>query len=68
MSKPTDLRRLGTILLLGVIAGLTFKSTAQGFIRVPADFVISHDEVRKMIQELQAQRQGGAPAKRGWRG
>src|SRR5215208_2934927 len=51
-----------------VIAGLTFKSTAQGFIRVPADFVISHDEVRKMIQELQDQRQRDAQTKRGWRG
>jgi len=51
-----------------VIAGLTFKSTAQGFIRVPADFVISHDEVRKMIQELQDQRLRDAQTKRGWRG
>ena len=51
-----------------VIAGLTFKSTAQGFIRVPADFVISHDEVRKMIAELQEQRLRAAQTKRGWRG
>lgn len=50
-----------------VIAGLTFKSTAQGFIRVPADFVVSHDEVRKMIQDLQDLRQGDQP-KRGWLG
>jgi hypothetical protein len=51
-----------------VIAGLTYKSTAQGFIRVPADFVISHDEVRNMIQDLQDQRQHEAQTKRGWRG
>jgi len=40
-----------------VISGLTYKSTAQGFIRIPADFVLSHEEVRKMNQELQDQRQ-----------
>ena len=51
-----------------VIAGLTYKSTAQGFIRVPADFVISRDEVRKIIQDLQDQRQHEAQTKRGWRG
>jgi hypothetical protein len=51
-----------------VIAGLTFKSTAQGFIRVPADFVLSHDEVRKMIQDLQDQRQRDPHTKRGWLG
>jgi hypothetical protein len=49
-----------------VITGLTFKSTAQGFIRVPADFVLSHDEVRKMIQDLKDQRQRDQQAKRGW--
>jgi len=51
-----------------VIAGLTYKSTAHGFIRVPADYVLSHDEVRKMIQELQDQRQRDSQPKRGWRG
>jgi hypothetical protein len=51
-----------------VITGLTFKSTAQGFIRVPADFVLSHDEVRKMIQDLKDQRQREQPTKRGWLG
>ncbi len=51
-----------------VITGLTFKSTAQGFIRVPADFVISHDEVRKMIQDLQDQRQREPQTRRGWLG
>ena len=48
-----------------VITGLTYKSTAQGFIRVPADFVLSHEEVRKMNQELQDQRQR-EQTKRGW--
>ena len=51
-----------------VITGLTFKSTAQGFIRVPADFVVSHDEVRKMIQDLHDQRQREPQTKRGWLG
>lgn len=48
-----------------IIAGLTYKSTAQGFIRIPADFVLSHDEVRKMVQDLTDQRQREQP-KRGW--
>lgn len=48
-----------------VITGLTFKSTAQGFIRIPADFVLSHDEVRKMVQDLAENRQREQP-KRGW--
>jgi hypothetical protein len=51
-----------------VITGLTFKSTAQGFIRVPADFVLSHDEVRKMTQDLQEQRLRDQQTKRGWLG
>lgn len=51
-----------------VITGLTFKSTAQGFIRVPADFVISHDEVRKLIQDLQDLRQRDQQTRRGWLG
>ncbi len=49
-----------------VIAGLTFKSTAQGFIRVPADFVLSHEEVRAMVQQLVDQRRKDEPVKRGW--
>lgn len=51
-----------------VVAGLTFKSTAQGFIRVPADFVVSHDEVRKLVQELQEQQTREQQTKRGWLG
>lgn len=50
-----------------IVTGLTFKSTAQGFIRVPADFVLAHDEVRKMIQDLQDLRQR-EQTKRGWLG
>ncbi len=49
-----------------VIAGLTYKSTAQGFIRVPADFVLSHEEVRKMVHDLRDQRQHEQQPKRGW--
>ena len=51
-----------------VITGLTFKSTAQGFIRVPADFVLSHEQVRQMTQDLQEQRQRDQQPKRGWLG
>jgi hypothetical protein len=50
-----------------VIAGLTYKSTAQGFIRIPADFVLAHEEVRKLLQELVDQRQPDPQPKRGWR-
>jgi hypothetical protein len=49
-----------------VIAGLTYKSTAQGFIRIPADFVLSHEEVRKLIQDLTDQRQPVQQPRRGW--
>jgi hypothetical protein len=49
-----------------VIAGLTYKSTAQGFIRIPADFVLSHEEVRKLVQDLRDQRQQEQQPKRGW--
>ena len=49
-----------------VVAGLTYKSTAQGFIRIPADFVLSHEEVRKLVQDLRDQRQQEHQPKRGW--
>lgn len=49
-----------------VITGLTFKTTAQGFIRVPADFVLSHEDVRALVQKLNEQRRKEEPAKRGW--
>jgi hypothetical protein len=49
-----------------VIAGLTYKTTAQGFIRIPVDFVLSHEDVRKLVQELRDQRQQMHQPKRGW--
>jgi hypothetical protein len=49
-----------------VITGLTYQSTAQGFMRVPADLIVSHEEVRKLIRELAAQRQPSHTTKRGW--
>ena len=49
-----------------VITGLTYKSTAQGFIRIPADFVLSHEEVRKMVKDLMDQRRRDQQPKRGW--
>jgi hypothetical protein len=51
-----------------IISGLTYKTTAQGFIRVPADFVLSHEELRRLSDDLQTQRRGEQPAKRGWLG
>ena len=51
-----------------IIAGLTFKSTSQGFIRIPIDFVISYDELQTLSQELTQQRAGARTTqqKRGW--
>jgi hypothetical protein len=49
-----------------LIAGLTYKSTAQGFIRVPADFVLSHEEVRKLSRDLKDQRRQEPQPRRGW--
>jgi hypothetical protein len=48
-----------------IVAGLTYKSTSQGFLRIPIDFIVSHDEVRKLVQEMREQRQADQP-KRGW--
>jgi len=50
-----------------MIAGLTYQSTALGFIRIPADFVLSHEEVRSIIQELVDQRQPEQPKRRWFR-
>lgn len=49
-----------------VVTGLTYKATAQGFIRVPVDFVLSHDDVREMIQTMIKRRRPVEPTKRGW--
>jgi hypothetical protein len=49
-----------------VVTGLTYKATAQGFIRVPVDFVLSHDDVREMIQTMTKRRRPVEPTKRGW--
>lgn len=51
-----------------IIAGLTYQATPDGFMRVPADFVLSHEEVRRLTDSLQAQRKTEHAAKRGWRG
>ena len=49
-----------------VVTGLTYKATAQGFIRVPVDFVLSHDDIREMIQTMSKRRRPVEPTKRGW--
>jgi hypothetical protein len=51
-----------------IITGLTYQTTPDGFMRVPADFVLSHDEVRTLNDSLHAQRKGEQSTKRGWRG
>jgi hypothetical protein len=51
-----------------IISGLTYKTTPHGFIRVPADFVLSHDELRRLTDSLRAQRKPDQPTKRGWLG
>lgn len=49
-----------------IVAGLTFKTTGQGFIRLPADFVLSHEDIQELSQELAEQRLVVAQPKRGW--
>lgn len=51
-----------------IISGITYQSTAQGFIRVPADFVLSHDELRHLIQTMRDQRKPEPPQKGRWLG
>jgi hypothetical protein len=51
-----------------IITGLTYQTTAQGFIRVPADFVLSYDELRKLTARLREQRRDEQRVKRGWLG
>ncbi|HWQ11368.1 MAG TPA: hypothetical protein VNL77_01140 [Roseiflexaceae bacterium] len=51
-----------------IITGLTYQTTAHGFVRVPADFVLSHEELRKLSESLLAQRKPDQPTKRGWLG
>jgi len=51
-----------------IVSGLTYEPTAHGFIRVPADFVLSHEELRKLTEELRGRRKPEQPAKRGWLG
>ncbi|HMO56475.1 MAG TPA: hypothetical protein PKA05_21365 [Roseiflexaceae bacterium] len=49
-----------------IVAGLTYSTTMEGFIRVPVDFVISQDTLRKMIHELRENRKIESPPRRGW--
>jgi hypothetical protein len=51
-----------------IISGLTYQSTAQGFIRIPADYILSHEELRKLSENLRTQRKTDQPTKRGWLG
>jgi hypothetical protein len=48
-----------------IVAGLTYKSTTQGFLRIPIDFVVSHEELRNLVHEMRDQRRADQP-KRGW--
>lgn len=49
-----------------VITGLTYQTTLQGFVRVPVDYVLSHNDVRAIIQSLVEQRHTVATPRRGW--
>ncbi len=40
-----------------IIHGLTFKSTAQGFIRIASDHILSHEDVRRLHAQFEAKRQ-----------
>ena len=39
-----------------IVHGLTYKSTAQGFIRITSDHLISHDDLLNLQERLKVQR------------
>lgn len=39
-----------------IIHGITFRQTAEGFIRVTSDHVLSHADIRKIQESLDGQR------------
>lgn len=45
-----------------IIHGITFHQTAQGFVRVLSDHVLSHDEIRRLQEQLE----GRSQPKRRW--
>jgi hypothetical protein len=49
-----------------IIHGLTYKATSFGFIRVNADHVLSHEDVRKLQEQLKTQRKEPQQQKRRW--
>jgi hypothetical protein len=51
-----------------IVSGVTYQNTAQGFIRVAADFVLSHEELRHIIQQMRDQRKPEPPHKGRWLG
>ena len=49
-----------------IIHGLTYTSTSFGFLRISADHVLSHDDVRKLQDQLKGQRKAPEQQKRRW--
>src|SRR3954453_16941352 len=64
MSKPTDLRRLGTILVLGVIAGYGVRYVASRVGRSPTDRptgLIDWEQARTFALRVSQWEQAGIP-------
>ncbi|MBC8075930.1 MAG: hypothetical protein H7Y32_07645 [Chloroflexales bacterium] len=49
-----------------IVHGLTYTSTSFGFIRLNADHVLSHDDVRKLQEQLKGQRKEQQQQKKRW--
>ena len=49
-----------------IIHGLTYKSTAQGFIRITSDHLISHDDLRNLQEQLKVQRKEPQAKRNRW--
>lgn len=49
-----------------ILSGVTFRSTASGFMRVPVDFILSHDEIREMVRRQRENRRDEQKGKRRW--
>jgi hypothetical protein len=49
-----------------IIHGLVYKSTSNGFVRVTSDFVVTHEDVRKLHEKQREQRKEAPQQKRRW--
>lgn len=49
-----------------ILTGVTYRSTASGFVRIPVDFILSYDEIREMIRRQRDNRRDEQKTKRRW--